>query len=164
MKKSMLVLLLVGSLALAGGVAYAGGYGYGGHMGPGWGGHMGPGWGGHMMGPGWGGGPYGGYRGYGWSTKDRQAFAKFQRDSLQLRQQLAAKRLELRAMWSQPNPDQARITKLQTELRALYDQLANMRQKAGLPTWGRGDGRGPGWGRGPGYGPRYGRGYGAYWR
>lgn len=87
------------------------------------------------------------------------ARAKFMKDTLQLRQQKAAKSIELRTLYSQPNPDQAKIKALALELVELRAAIAKKRIEAfsGLPVgpgFGRGFGRG-GFGPGncPGFGP-----------
>lgn len=131
---------------------------------------VGPGYGmmGRGMGPGYAGQPQ--------ITAEQQAeFVKaraaFLKDTQALRQQAAAKRIELGALWAQPQPDQARITALSNELVDLRAQLAKKRNQylaqfpgAGVQFRGRGYGghMGPGGGFcGYGYGGHMGgRGYG----
>ena len=103
---------------------------------------------------GWGGG-YGMGPGYGYSQatpEQREAFAKFQMDTLEQRKQLAVKRVELRTLYSQPSPDQARINALKNQITDLRAQIDKKAIEAGLTTGsGRGYGKGPGYGRGGGY-------------
>lgn len=110
---------------------------------------------------GWGGG-YGMGPGSGYSQatpEQREAFAKFQMDTLEQRKQLAVKRVELRTLYSQPSPDQARINTLKNQITDLRAQIDKKAIEAGLTT-----GSGRGYGRGYGKGPGYGRGGGYCWR
>ncbi len=105
------------------------------------------------------GGGYGGGPGYGYSQvapAQQEAWAKFQNDTLELRKQLAARNVELRTLYSQPNPDQARVQTLTQEISNLRAQIG---QKATEAGFGYGSGFGPGYGTG-GYGPGHARGYG----
>ncbi len=110
----------------------------------------------------WARGPYGGgLRGgycYGAvGAVDQPAFAKFQSDTLQLRQQLAAKRVEMQTLLAQPQPDQARVAAVRVQLTGLQEQLAQKTSAAGLAGgYDRGFARG--------YGNGYGPGPGACWR
>jgi zinc resistance-associated protein len=166
MKKMMVIL---GSLALVATMAvgaWAGPWGPGQGYGPG----NCPGYaaGGPGGGPGYGPGPNMTKEQYEQFQAKRAAFLL---DTLALRQTMAAKRIELRTLYAQPNVDQATIQKLRGELIDMGSQLAKKANDAGLP--GMGFGRG-GFGRGgyhhggyghggygmmgPGYGP------GAGWR
>lgn len=126
---------------------------------------------------------------YGWSQAvggqagppaqvDVKAFRQFQKETLPLRDELMAKRLELRNEYAQANPNYDRIAALQKEMIDLRTKIQATAQKNGLPAWGAGFGRGgcqgagagwsggpgAGWGGGPGAGwgrgPGGGRGYG----
>ena len=171
MKKVVFVGLVValgiglGGLALA---HYAGYGGYGGRM-------MGYGYGGYMMGPGYGQGYGPGYGGYGYGTQASQLSPEQTKKLDQLRQkqweetkgireELFKKYQELESLYTQPNPDQKAIDKLQKETFDLqqrlrekdfaFDQEANRiaPQPQGPSGYGRGMyGRGPGWGRGCGW-------------
>ncbi|MBU1276817.1 MAG: periplasmic heavy metal sensor [Proteobacteria bacterium] len=147
MKKLMVIL---GSMALVATMAvgaWAGPWG----QGPGYGPGNCPGYA-----AGSGGGP-----GYGpganMSKEDYEKFqanrAAFMKDTLQLRQSLATKRVELRTLYAQPDADQAKIKALNNELIDLRAQLAKKANDAGLAGngFGRGFRGGPG-GRGMGYG------------
>ncbi|MEW5914680.1 MAG: periplasmic heavy metal sensor [Thermodesulfobacteriota bacterium] len=127
----------------------------------------------------WGGGPGWGY-GPGYQQLSKEDYAKlvekraaFLKETMPLRQQLATKGIELKTLWAQPNPDQAKIQALTNELIDLRAQLAKKAADAGLAGYGRGFGRGYGMGFGGrgGYGPGYhmgsgpggpGGGYGGY--
>ncbi len=108
---------------------------------------MGPG----MMGP-----------GYAYNTQitpeQQAAFQKARADFLKatqdLRAQIAQRRVELRTLWAQPNPDQARITALNNQLVDLRAQLLKKRNQY-LASFA-GTGFGPGFcpGFGGGFGPR----------
>jgi zinc resistance-associated protein len=84
-----------------------------------------------------------------------QARAKFLKDTLELRQKVAAKKIELKTLYVQPKPDKAKIKALALELVDLRAALAKKRIEAfsGLPV-------GPGfWRHGfghRGFGPRFG--------
>ena len=107
-------------------------------------GMMGPG----MMGP-----------GYAYNTRltpEQQAAwqksrAAFLKDTQDLRAQIAQRRVELSTLWSQPNPDRARITALSNQLVDLQAQLAKKRNQY-LANFG-------GAGFGPGFCPGFGGGY-----
>lgn len=114
----------------------------------------------------WARGPYSGSRGGGYGggycygasgAVNQEAFAKFQTDTLQLRQELAANRVELHTLLAQPQPDQARVKALSDQVTQLREQLAKKAHEAGVAG---GYGRGFARGRGDGYGP----GYRACWR
>lgn len=87
------------------------------------------------------------------------ARAKFMKDTLELRQKMAAKGMELKTLYAQPNPDQAKIKALALEMVDLRSAIAKKRIEAfsGLPV---GPGLGHGYGRGMGFGGRHGRGFG----
>jgi len=160
--------VIIGSLALVAALAagaWAGNWG----PGPGYGPGNCPGYaaGGPGGGPGYGPGP----------QMTKEEFAQFQakraaflKDTLQLRQTKAIKRIELRTELAQVKPDQAKIKALQDELIDLRAQLAKKANDAGLPGYGFGRGKGRGFGPGMGYGPRGGfgpgggYGPGACWR
>jgi zinc resistance-associated protein len=86
-----------------------------------------------------------------------KARAAFLKDTQALRQQAAAKRIELGALWAQPQPDQARIVALSNELVDLRAQLAKKRNQhlAQFPGIGA-QFCGLGRGYGHGYGGRMG--------
>jgi hypothetical protein len=89
-----------------------------------------------------------------------------------LRDEMMAKRLEVRNEFSKEKPDQNRIATLEKEMIDLRTKIQESAQKNGLPNWdqgrmmgrgGHGQGYGPGCGgygrgNGPGYGGGYGRG------
>ena len=89
---------------------------------------------------------------------DVNAYKAFQKETLPLRDEMAAKRLELRNEFTKDTPDQAKIAALQKEMIDLRTKISDTAKKNGLPDWGYG----PGYGRG-GYGPGYGRGYHMGW-
>lgn len=109
-----------------------------------------------------------------------KARAKFMTDTLELRQKMAGKAMELKTLYIQPKPDQAKIKALALELVDLRSAIAKQRIEAfsGLPVgpgFGRGFGRGGRGGRGGfgpgncpnfggGSGPRGGGGYAPCWR
>jgi zinc resistance-associated protein len=96
---------------------------------------------------GWGYGPA-------WSQApvNSQAWAKFQRDTLELRQKLAAKNQELATLYAQPQPDQARIASVNQEIAGLRAELIKKAGEAGLPAGGYGYGwPGRGFARGWGH-------------
>lgn len=88
------------------------------------------------------------------SQVDVNAFRNFQKETLPLRDEMAAKRLELRNEFNKDTPDQAKIAALQKEMIDLRTKIGDAAKKNGLTDWAYG----PGYGRG-GYGPGYGRGY-----
>ncbi len=100
------------------------------------------------------------------------------KDVKPLQDQMFSKKGDLRLLWQEKNPDQAKITAKQKEIRALRDQIQDKSTnhrwavykeltpeqqetlRAYGPTggcpgggFGPGGGRGPGQGRGPGFGP-----------
>lgn len=95
-----------------------------------------------------------------------------------LQNELMSKRLELRSLWVQPNPDQEKILAKQKEINALTEriqerltkqnlemrQVLTPEQQAKLGTSYGGFGAGMGFGRKGGFGPNRGLGYGpCYW-
>jgi len=122
-----------------------------------------------------GGGPGKGWRAGQPPTQEQveqfqQARAKFLKDTMELRQKMAAKSVELRTLQAQPQADQAKIKALALEMVDLRSAIAKKAIEAfsGLPM-GRGFGRGgfgpggcPGFGGGPrgGFGPGMGGGFG----
>ncbi|MCB2226262.1 MAG: periplasmic heavy metal sensor [Desulfarculaceae bacterium] len=133
--------------------------------------------------PGYAAGGRGSGPGYGAGAQmSKQDFEKFQakraaflKDTMQLRQTMALKGIELRTEYAQATPDAAKIKALQTEMIDLRAQMAKKATNAGLPAYGFG-GRGKGRGFGPrgggygpgmmgrGYGPGQGYGQGSCWR
>ena len=79
-------------------------------------------------------------------------FRKFQADTIDLRQEMMAKRFEVQRENLKGTPDNARIAALQGEIAAIQTKILDVRSKSGLPV-GKGDGecgqRG-GFGRGMG--------------
>ena len=127
------------------GPTYGGGPGY--MMGPG--NMMGRGdWsGGPMMGPGYGQGMYGRGRmmDRGWGcdqgfgareamkpeqrAKWEKMWSNYQMETLELRQQLATRQIELDTLWAQPDMDNAKIEKLSGEVAQLQAELAKKHDK-----------------------------------
>lgn len=127
------------------------------------------GWG---RGPGFGYGPcargeFGGYAGVD-LTADQKAKLSEMRDAnfkdiQPLREQMWTKRDELRKLWLEANPDQAKITAAQKEMSSLRDQMQDKmtayrlsalkvltpEQQEKIRSWGPGRGFGPGRGYGP---------------
>jgi len=127
-----------------------------------------------------------GWQGYGpgpGSQVDVNALRQFQKETLPLRDELAAKRLELRNEYAKQNPDQNKITRLQNETADLRTKIQASADKHGVPAYGRGGRGDAAWGNGPrggagwgcgaprmmgagycyGGGPGYGRGYCPAW-
>jgi Spy/CpxP family protein refolding chaperone len=99
------------------------------------------------------------------------------KDIKPLRDKMFSLRGDLRLLWLEKNPDQAKITATQKEIRSLRDQMQDKgtayrlevnkvltpEQQAQFRSTGPGGGFGPGYGRGgrgPGYGPGGGMGMG----
>ena len=61
--------------------------------------------------------------------KCKKMRAAHQMETLELRQQLAVKRIELKTLWKQPKIDQARIEKLSDEIADLSAELSKKRDK-----------------------------------
>jgi hypothetical protein len=116
---------------------------------------------------------YAGWPGYGpgGGQVDANKLREFQKESAPQRDEISAKGLELRNEYLKQSPDQARITKLRTEIGDIRSKIQAAAEKQGLPAWGYGPGAGrPGWGYSPrmmgagyGRGPGYGRGYCPMW-
>jgi Spy/CpxP family protein refolding chaperone len=94
--------------------------------------HRHSGWGGHAR----GGGERMGPSRDGWESmkpEEREQWqkmhSKFQMETLELRRQLASKRVELETLWAQPDVDKARIEKLSEEIGKLESELAKERSK-----------------------------------
>lgn len=97
----------------------------------------------HMMGPGHGmGHGYGHGMGHAymhprkWQSMKPEQREKFEKmraahlmDTLELRKQLAAKRMELQTLWAQPNVDQAKVEKLSSEVSELQAELWKKRDQ-----------------------------------
>ena len=89
-----------------------------------------------------------------------------------LQEQMFTKRDEIRKLWLEPNPDQAKITAAQKEMRSFRDQMEDrmtayrleavkvltLEQREKIGSFVQGRGRGPGHGRG--FGPMHGFGPG----
>jgi predicted sulfurtransferase len=71
-------------------------------------------------------------------TGRRQGFRQFQKETLPLRDEAMAKKLELRNEYAKEKPDQKQIVKLQNEIVALHRQIQDAAGKQGLPAWARG--------------------------
>ena len=113
---------------------------------------------------GWGrgNGGYGmGGPGYNMPPAAQEDYAKFMKDTLAERQQIAAKMVELRSLFAEVKPDQAKIDALRDEVYNLRKALAEKADKAGIRSGGYGM-RGRGYANGPrrGQGPRGGYGMG----
>ncbi len=112
---------------------------------------------------GWGQGYGPGPRGYGYGPAagqqvDVNAFTKFQKETLPLRDEMLVKRVEIRNEYAKEKPDQNRIATLQKEIIDLRAKVQTVAEKQGLPAAGYGRGMA---GRGPGYGGMMGgRGHG----
>jgi zinc resistance-associated protein len=146
MKRIGIIGVVVAMVALVAVAASASGWG----RGPGYG-MMGPGYG--MMGPGYGQA----------APQDQEAYAKFMKETLELRQQLSSKMMELRTLWAQPGADQAQMNTLRNEISDIQKQLSGKANEAGLRNYAGQPGYGPGYGRGYGRGagncPGFGGGY-----
>jgi Spy/CpxP family protein refolding chaperone len=174
--KKMIVALMVVALVATAGMAMAQGWGRGMGYGPGPCAGYGPGYG---PGSGMGYGPRGS-----WgpalnltaeqSQKIQAMREGFFKETLPLRNEMQIKKLELRTLWAQTNPDQDKILAKQREVNALRAQLQEkgtqhrleMRkvltpeQQAQLGAYGPGfgPGFGPGKGMRGGFGPGHGMG------
>jgi hypothetical protein len=93
---------------------------------------------------------------------DVNAFRNFQKETLPLRDEMAAKRLELRNEFNKDTPDQAKIAALQKEMIDLRTKISDTAKKNGVPDRGYGRGYHMGWGGG--YSPGSGRGYCPMWQ
>jgi Spy/CpxP family protein refolding chaperone len=107
--KKMIVAVLVITLIATSGLAIAQGWGRGEGM----------------MGPGHG--PGGGAAGLNLSPEQNQKMQALReshfKETIPLRNEIMGKRLELRTLWAQTNPDQERILAKQKEVNALMGQL-----------------------------------------
>jgi len=72
------------------------------------------------------------------STSSEQ-FRKFQSDTIDLRQEMMAKRFEIQRENLKGTPDKAKIASLQVEINAVQSKIQDIRSKSGLPA-GRCDG------------------------
>jgi zinc resistance-associated protein len=131
------------------------------------------GWG---RGPGFGYGPcargeFGGYAGVDLTADQKAKLSELRdanfKDIQPLQDQMWAKRDELRKLWLETNPDQAKIAAAQKEMRSLRDQMQDKmtayrlsalkvltpEQQEKIRSWGSGRGSGRGFGPGRGYGP-----------
>jgi Spy/CpxP family protein refolding chaperone len=84
-----------------------------------------------------------------------------------LQEQMFSKRNEIRKLWLESNPDQAKITAVQKEMRSFRDQMEDRmtayrleavkvltpEQREKMGSFGQGRGPGHGHGRGHGFGP-----------
>ncbi len=90
---------------------------------------------------------------------DINAFRAFQKETLPFRDEMMAKRLELRNEYTKEKPNQDRIATLQKEMIDIRARIQTAAEKQGLPAAGFGPGTG-----GRGYGARMvgcgGRGWG----
>jgi zinc resistance-associated protein len=77
---------------------------------------------------------------------DVNAFRQFQKETLSLRDEMMAKRLELRNEYAKENPDENQIARLKTEMGDLRTKIQAAAEKNGLPPWGGGPGAGRGFG------------------
>jgi Spy/CpxP family protein refolding chaperone len=180
--KKMCVAIFVVALVATSGLALAQGWGRGPGSGPGYGsGPCGFGPSGPGSGPGYG--PKGAWGAELNLTPEqnqkmqgmREAFFK---ETLPMRNEMQVKQLELKTLWIQTNPDEAKIIAKQKEINALKAQLQEkgtkfrleMRkiltpeQQAQMGAYGPGFGRGQGMrgGYGPGRGMGMGMGSGPY--
>lgn len=94
------------------------------------------------------------------SKVDVQALRSFQKDTLPLRDEVAAKRLELQNEYAKGEPDQTRIATLEKEISGLRAKIQDAATKYGISDRGYGWMSGPGgWGHGSMMGRGYGHGY-----
>lgn len=85
-------------------------------------------------GPGMGYGP-----GY-YSGVDAESMKKFQKETLNLRDELLTKRIELQAEYDKPAPDTAKIASLRKEIIDIQAKIQTVADKYGVPAWGPGRG------------------------
>jgi hypothetical protein len=106
---------------------------------------------------------YAAWQGYG-NPADVNALKQFQKETLPLRDELAAKTLDLQNEYAKQTPDQSKVATLQKEIVDLQTKIGTAAQKQGIPAYGPGTGYGYGYGMGPwmmgGYGGYYGMGPG----
>lgn len=69
---------------------------------------------------------------------DTAAVRKFQKETLALRDELAAKRLDLDAEYQKAEPDTARIATLRKEIVDLEAKIQVVADRNGYRSWGRG--------------------------
>ena len=94
------------------------------------------------------------------SNPDRQAFLQ---DTLALRQELAADRMELNTLLAQPGPDPDRIAELRTRIEAKQAEIRSLAEEKNLQSFQRGVRNGSR--HGYGQGRKMGRGGSGYcWR
>jgi hypothetical protein len=74
------------------------------------------------------------------SQVDVNAFRNFQKETLQLRDEMAVKRMELRNEFNKTDPDQNKIATLQKEMIDLRTKISAAAKKNGLPDRGFGPG------------------------
>jgi hypothetical protein len=67
---------------------------------------------------------------------------KFQRETLALRDELAAKRVDLEDEYDKAEPDRARVASLRKDIVDLEAKIQTVADKHGIRPWGRGHGRG----------------------
>jgi zinc resistance-associated protein len=109
---------------------------------------------GRGMGYGYGPCPYG-YGAASGKQIDTNALRAFQKETLPLRDEMMAKRVEIMNEYGKEKPDQNRIATIQKEMIDLRTKITAAAEKQGLPAAGFGPGMG---GRGPGYGAGMARG------
>lgn len=68
-----------------------------------------------------------------------EQFRKFQSDTIDLRQEMMAKRFEIQRENLKSSPDKAKIASLQVEVSAIRTKIQDVRNQSGLPV-GRCDG------------------------
>ncbi len=99
----------------------------------------------------WWGGPGTGYtQGY-YGGTNTDTMRMFQKETLSLRDELAAKQLDLQAEYDKPVPDTARIAGLKNDILDIQAKIQIVADKYGAPAGGPGYGRGRMMGRGYGY-------------
>lgn len=92
------------------------------------------------------------YAGWGWGggwgmsgtgqNVSTQKMRSFQKDTLQLRENLMEKQLDLQDELSMEVPDGKRIAALRKEINSLQSQLQSAGAKYGMTDWGMGSGSG----------------------
>ena len=70
------------------------------------------------------------------------AMKKYQKETLSLRDELAAKQVDLDVEYDKPQPDPARIATLRKEIVDLEARIQAVADNYGVRAWGRGHGRG----------------------
>jgi len=85
------------------------------------------------------------------TSANAQTLNKFQRETLQLRDELSARQLDLQNEYDKPAPDANRVATLQKEIVDLEARIGTASDKYGVSRYG-----------GRGYGPGYGM-YGGSW-